>query len=425
MVVVSSAKLAKEVTKVQDLVFCSRPSFVGQQKVSYNGHDIGFAPYNDYWREVRKVCTVHLFSLKKVQLFRPIREDEVSRMIKKISQQAAALQTTNLSNTVSSLTSTIISRVAFGIRFDEEAHEKRRFNEILALSQEMAVEFFVSDYFPLFGWIDKLFGNISKLEKKFKILDEFYQELIDLHHNPNRPKSMEGDIVDLLLQLRKEQSTPFDLTLDNIKGILTDVFFAGTETSAVTVVWAMTNLIKNPKIMKRVRKEIRKLVGNKGIVNEDDIQNMAYLKAVIKETLRLYPPVPLLMPRESMKKSTLEGYEIQPKTIVFVNSWAMARDPEIWGNPEEFIPERFLSSSIDFKGQNSEFIPFGAGRRGCPALALGVATVDLILSNLLYAFDWELPCGMMKEEIDTDILPGLGMHKKNDLCLVPKNFPYT
>ncbi|PHU29251.1 hypothetical protein BC332_01344 [Capsicum chinense] len=285
MVVVSSAKLAKEVTKAQDLVFCSRPSFVGQQKVSYNGHDIGFAPYNDYWREVRKVCTVHLFSLKKVQLFRPIREDEVSRMIKKISQQAAALQTTNLSNTVSSLTSTIICRVAFGIRFDEEAHEKRRFNEILALSQEMAVEFFVSDYFPLFGWIDKLFGNISRLEKKFKILDEFYQELIDLHHNPNRPKSMEGDIVDLLLQLRKEQSTPFDLTLDNIKGILTDVFFAGTETSAVTVVWAMTNLIKNPKIMKRVRKEIRKLVGNKGIVNEDDIQNMAYLKAVIKETL--------------------------------------------------------------------------------------------------------------------------------------------
>ncbi|XP_049344291.1 6,7,8-trihydroxycoumarin synthase-like [Solanum verrucosum] len=426
MVVISSAKLAKEVTQIQDLTFCSRPSFVGQQKVSYNGTDICFSPYNDYWREIRKICVVHLFSLKKVQLFRPIREDEVSRMIKKISQQAAASQITNLSNIVTSLTSTMICRYAFGIRYDEEAHEKRRFDEHLAMSQEMAATFFVSDNFPLLGWMDKLTGKISRLEKNFKILDEFYQELIDQHHNPNRPKSMEGDIIDILLELRKEQSTPFDLTLDNIKAILTDIFFGGTETSAVPIIWAMTMLIKNPKAMKKVQKEIRKTIGNKGIVNEDDVQNMPYLKAVIKETFRLYPPSPLLMPRESIQKSTLEGYEIQPKTVVYVNTWMIGRDPEIWENPEEFIPERFLNSDIDyFKGQNFELIPFGAGRRGCPAVALGVATVNLILPNLLYAFDWELPYGIMKEDIDTTIMPGLGMHKKNDLCLVPKKYPYT
>ncbi|KAF3628843.1 Cytochrome [Capsicum annuum] len=233
---------------------------------------------------------------------------------------------------------------------------------------------------------------------------------------------MEGDIVDLLLQLKKEQSTPIDLTLEDIKGILMNVLVAGSDTSAATVVWAMTALIKNPKVMNKVQEEIRKSIGSKGIVKEDDVKNMPYFTAMIKEALRLYPPVPLLVPRESMGKSTLEGYEIQAGTILYVNSWAIARDPEIWENPEEFIPERFLNSDVDFKGQHYELIPFGAGRRGCPGIALGVASAELALSNLLYTFDWELPHGMKKEDVDTNVRPGITMHKKNELCLIAKNY---
>ncbi|MCD7472199.1 hypothetical protein HAX54_013207 [Datura stramonium] len=422
MVVVSSAKLAKEVLKTQDLVYCSRPSILSQQKLSYNGRDIVFAPYNDYWREMRKVFAIHLFSLKKVQSFSSIREDEVSRMIKKISQQAITSQITNLSNILISLTSTIICRVAFGIRYDDEAHERRRFDELLIEAQAMLASFSVSDCLPSFSWIDKITGWTYRLEKIFKDLDEFYEEIIEQHHNPNRPKSMEGDIVDLLLQLQKEQSTPIDLTLEDIKGLLMNVLLAGSDTSAAAVVWAMTVLMKNPKAMNKVQKEIRKSIGNKGIVNEDDIQNMPYFKAVIKEVFRLYPPSPLLVPRESMGKSTLEGYEIQSGTIIHVNSWAIGRDPEVWENPEEFVPERFLNSDIDFKGQDYELIPFGAGRRRCPGITLGVASTELALSNLLYAFEWELPRGMKKEDIDTDVTLGITMHKKNNLCLIPKNY---
>ncbi|KAH0745543.1 hypothetical protein KY285_007200 [Solanum tuberosum] len=233
---------------------------------------------------------------------------------------------------------------------------------------------------------------------------------------------MEGDIIDLLLQLKKEKLTPIDLSLEDIKGILMNVLVAGSDTSASVMIWAMTILIKNPKAMKKVQEEIRNLMGKKNIVNEDDIQNMPYFKAVIKETLRLFPPIPLSIPRESMKISTLEGYEFQPRTIVYVNAWAIARDPEIWENPEEFMPERFLNSDIDFKGQDYEFIPFGAGRRRCPAMALGVASVELALSNLLYAFDWELPYGLKKEDIDINGRPGITMNKKNDLCLIPKKY---
>ncbi|MCD7464918.1 hypothetical protein HAX54_000188 [Datura stramonium] len=423
MIVVSSANLAKEVLKTQDLTFCSRPSFIGQQKLSYNGRDIVFAPYNDYWREMRKISVLHLFSHKKVQLFSPIRKDEVSRLIKRISQQAATSQITNLSNLMISVSSNIIFRVAFGIRYDEESHERKRFNLLLEESGVMLTSFFISDIFPSLTWIDKLLGNISRLEKNFKDFDELYEELIEQHLDPNRPKSMEGDILDLLLQLKKNKSTPIDLTLEHIKAIVMNVLLAGSETSAATVIWAMTALMKNPKAMKKVQEEIRKSVGKKdNILNEDDIQNLPYFKAVIKECFRLYPTVPILIPRESMEKTTLQGYEIQPGTIVHVNSWAIARDPEIWENPEEFIPERFLNNNIDYKGQDFELLSFGAGRRGCPGITLGIATVELALSNLLYAFDWELPCGMTKEDINTDVRPGITMHKKNELHVIPKSY---
>jgi len=127
------------------------------------------------------------------------------------------------------------------------------------------------------------------------------------------------------------------------------VLVAGSDTSAAVIVWAMTTLMRNPRAMKKVQTEIRQSIGKKGIVNEDDIQNMPYLKAVIKETLRLYPSAPLLLPRESMKKSILEGYEIESGTTIYVNFWAIARDPEIWENSNEFIPERFLIEILILK----------------------------------------------------------------------------
>ncbi|KAG5620286.1 hypothetical protein H5410_005504 [Solanum commersonii] len=268
-------------------------------------------------------------------------------MIKEISQQVVTSRIINLSSLMISLTT--ICRVAFGIRYDEETHERRNFDELLIVTQEMLAAFFVSDYFPLLGWIDKLSEKQVDLRRIFKDLDEFYKGLIEHHLNLNRPKSMEGDIIDLLLQLKKEKSTPIDLTLDSIKAIIMNMLVAGTDTSAATIIWAMTALIANPNAMKKVQAEIRESVVKNSIVNEDNVQKLPYFKAVIKETLRL--------------------------------------DPEIWKNSEEFIPERFLNNDIDFKSQDFELIPFGAGRRGCPAIALGVANVELVLSNLLYAFD--------------------------------------
>ncbi|CAI0382877.1 unnamed protein product [Linum tenue] len=172
----------------------------------------------------------------------------------------------------------------------------------------------------------------------------------------------------------------------------------------------MTYLMKYPIAMRKVQEELRQKVKDKGFVKEEDIQQLPYFKAVIKEAMRLQPAVPLLVPRESIQKCSLGGYEIPAKTIIH------------WGeNPDEFKPERFVGKSVDVKGSNFELIPFGAGRRICPGIHIGLATVEIALANLLYAFDWEMPAGMKSEDLDMDVLPGLTMHKKNALCLVAIN----
>lgn len=204
--------------------------------------------------------------------------------------------------------------------------------------------------------------------------------------------------------------------------IFKNIFVAGTDTSAAVTVWAMTALIKDPDAMKKLQNEIRETIGNKGFVNENDVPKLPYLKAVIKETLRLYPPAPLILPRETLEECVVEGYTIPPKTLVHINAWAIARDPQTWENANEFLPERFLNSSIDVIGKDFEVIPFGAGRRGCPGISIGLATVEMALANLVYSFDWELPKGVSREDVDTDVLPGITMHKKNPLLLLPRNY---
>ncbi|XP_071686926.1 6,7,8-trihydroxycoumarin synthase-like [Rutidosis leptorrhynchoides] len=414
--VVSSAAMAKEVLKTKDLIFCNRPLLTGLQKLSYDNKDIVFSPYNEYWRQMRKTCTLHLFSMKQVNSFRYIREEEVFKMIGSLKTRVSTKQVVNLSEILMILTSNITYRMAFGKRpftYDAEKKEMARFHELLLQCQASFANFYYRDHFPLMGWLDKLNGSIAKLENTFKDMDELYQDLIDEHINQKKQNNMQEDMVDILLKLKEDKDSY--LTFEHIKAVLMNILLGGIETSASTVEWAMTLLIKNPNLLKKVQQEVRNVVGNKGRVHEDDLYNLEYLKAVIKETLRLHPVVPLLIARESRDTCVLDKYEIPKKTLVYVNAWAIGRDPKCWDRPDEFDPERFIESGIDYKGSNFELIPFGSGRRGCPGISLGVTTVELALANLVYMFDWKLPDEM--KDIDTLTTPGTVSHKKHSLRL--------
>ncbi|KAL4584209.1 hypothetical protein LXL04_008801 [Taraxacum kok-saghyz] len=423
-IAVSSASLAKEILKTQDTTFCNRPSFVVLKKLSYNGLDVTFSPHNKYWREMKKIFMLHLLCPKRVESFRYIREEEVMSAMKKIHEMALSSTPVNLTELVKSVASTIMMRVGYGKRYQDE-YERKKLLRLLTEIQVIFSDFYVSDIWrglPFVGLVDRLLGKRSRLEKCFQSFDAFYQKLINEHLNSLSPKSCEkeDDFIDILLRLKEDQLV--NLTNDHIKALLMDVLVAGTDTSTATVVWALTMLIKNPKVMKKVQEEVRNLVGKKGRVDEYDLSKLTYLKAVVKEIMRLYPPAPLLIPRETAKETTLHGYKIKPRTLVFVNAMAIGRDPESWENAEEFSPERFLGSNIDFRGNDFELIPFGAGRRICPGISMGLMIVDLLLANLLYLFEWELPNGKNNDDIDVDIMPGVTMQKKNDLSLLARRY---
>lgn len=197
------------------------------------------------------------------------------------------------------------------------------------------------------------------------------------------------------------------------------MFTAGIETSSTVIDWAMSEMMRSPRVLKKAQDEVRQVFKDKGYVDESDFDKLEYLKLVLKETLRLHPPVPLLLPRESREPCEVGGYTIPAKTRIMINAWAMGRDPKYWDDPESFIPERYYDHPVDYKGANYEYLPFGAGRRTCPGMSFGLATATLPLAMFLYHFDWELPDGMKPEDVDMTETVGTTARRLGSLRVIP------
>ncbi|KAF5479046.1 hypothetical protein F2P56_005551 [Juglans regia] len=416
-IVISSPEFAKEVMKTHDIIFASRPSILATKILSYGSTNIAFAPYGNYWRQLRKICTLELLSLKRVESYRPIREEEVSSLIKWIASKAGS--PINLTEEVSSTISGIISRAAFG----KKCQEQETFISVAKEAFEVGGGFNIADVFPSFHLLHLISGVRTKLERLHREADRIMENIINEHKAQARTKAAEDataeDLVDVLLKFQEHGDSEFSLTTDNIKAVILDIFSAGSETSATTLNWAMSEMIKHPRVMKAAQDEVREVFDRKWVVDETAITEMKYLKAVVKETLRLHPPGPLLLPRECSESCVINGYEIPVKTKVLVNVWAIGRDPKYWSEPERFDPERFLDSSIDYKGTNWDYLPFGAGRRICPGIAFGLTNVELPLALFLYHFDWKLPNGMRHEDLDMTEFFGVAVRRKHDLNLIP------
>ncbi|XP_040986280.1 cytochrome P450 71D9-like [Juglans microcarpa x Juglans regia] len=418
-VVVSSPEFAKEVMKTHDSIFASRPSILASEIMSYGSKDIIFAPYGSYWRELRKLCILELLSSKRVKSFRPIRQEELSNLIKWIASKAGS--SINLTEKLFSIMSIITSRAAFG----KECKDQAKFLSAVMEVFKLAGGFDIADVFPSVKMLHLISGMSIKLERFHKEVDRIMENIIKEHKEARATTKAGGqaatteDFVDVLLNFLEHRGSEFSLTNDHVKAVILDMFSAGSETSATTLTWAMSEMIKHPRVMKKAQAEVREVFNRKGRVDEAGITEMKYLKLVVKEILRLHPPAPLLLPRESMERCEIDGYEIPAKTKVIVNGWAIARDPKYWPEPESFNPERFLDSSIDLKGTNFEFIPFGAGRRMCPGMTFGLVNVEFPLALFLYHFDWKLPDGTKHEDLDMTETYGLTARRKDPLHLIP------
>ncbi|KAL2321770.1 hypothetical protein Fmac_026149 [Flemingia macrophylla] len=410
--VVSSAEMAKEIFKNHDSVFSSRPRLHAANRLGY-GSGVSFAPYGEYWREMRKIMMLELLSAERVQTFEGVRFDEVKRLLRSVAMSSEPV---DLSELTLSLSNNVVCRIALG----RVGMENNKLCEMLKETQEMLGGFFLVDFFPRLGWLGKFTAIEDRLERNFREIDKFYDQVIEEHVNErerNGATKHEHDVVDVLLQLQRDPNRPVAIGDDQIKGVLADIFIAGTDTSAATMIWAMSELIRNPKAMERAQEEVRQVLKGKEMLEEIDLPELSYLKSVVKEALRLHPPVPLLLPRETTEACTIQGFEIPAKTRVLVNAHSIAMDPTCWENPNEFLPERFLVGSINFRGQHFEMLPFGAGRRGCPGLNFAMPLVELALANLLRSFQWVLPHGLPIQDLNMEEAIGITMHKRDHLWL--------
>ncbi|CAL5065965.1 unnamed protein product [Urochloa decumbens] len=422
-VVVSSPEAAKEVLRTNDLHCCSRPDSPGPRMLSYDFLDVAFSPYSGYWRLMRKLFIIELVSMRRVQSFAYARTAEVDRLVVSLARSPPGTLV-DLSEKLYALSDGIVGTVAFGKMYGSAQFERSSFQRVMDDTLRVLGSFTFEDFFPasrLARCADVLTGAAARRRRIFCQIDRFFDSVIDKHLEPERLQAgVQEDMVDALVKLWREQDDEsVGLTRAHIKGILMDTFAGGIDTCAVTMIWIMSELMRNPRVMRKAQAEVRSLVANKPRVDEEDVKNLRYLKMVVKENFRLHPPGTLLIPRETMRSCVIGGYDVLPGTRVFVNVWAMGRDPSIWDGPEEFRPERFEGSHVDFRGSDFELLPFGSGRRSCPAVAMGVANVELALANLLYCFDWELPEGMKEEDIDMEETGQLAFRKMVPLCLVP------
>ncbi|XP_021807677.1 cytochrome P450 71A26-like isoform X1 [Prunus avium] len=426
VLVVSSAEAAREILKTHDLAFSDRPKSTIFEKLLYNYRDVASAPYGEYWRQVKSICVLNLLSNRRVRSFRSVREEETKSMIRNIKDSSSS-SVLNLSEMFVRLTNDVVCRVALGRKYSEgEGGESgRMFKEILGEFADLLGIVNIGDYVPWLSWLSQVNGLGAKLDKVAKQLDDFIDTVVQEHmnHSSRSGDDDQKNFLDVLLAIQKENLAGIPIDRVSIKAIILDMFAAGTDSTYTALEWTMTELLRHPRVMNKLQNEVRGIVGNKtDVITEDDLVEMHYLKAVTKETLRLHPPLPLLVPRMSTRDVEVNGYNIKANTQVFISAWQIGRDPKLYDKPEEYEPERFLNNGIDYKGNDFELIPFGAGRRACPGIQFAMAVNEIALANIVHKFDWALPGEASREDLDMTESTGLTSHKKYPLKAVA--FPH-
>ncbi|CAM0908025.1 unnamed protein product [Alopecurus aequalis] len=415
--VVSSPAAAQAVLRTHDHVFASRAHSPVTDILFYGSTDVAFCPYGDHWRQVKKIATTHLLTNRKVRSYRHARQHEVKLVMDKIRDAVGAA--VDLSDLLNAFTNDIVCHAVCGNSFRKQGHNKL-FRDLVEANSSLIGGFNIEDYFPALVKLDFIKRMVcAKARRVNKMWDDLLDSLIDDHGG--RPASSDdSDFIHVLLSVQQE----YNLTRDHIKAQLEIMFEAGTDTSFIVLEYAMVRLMQNPHLMTKLQAEVRSAVPKgKEMVTEDDLNALSYLKAVIKETLRLHMPAPLLVPHLSMAECDINGYVIPSGTRTIINTWALARDPGGWERAEEFVPERFMeggsAEAVDYKGNDFLLLPFGAGRRICPGINFAIVTIEIMLANLMYHFDWMLPPESAKSGISMTESFGVTVHRQEKLLLVP------
>ncbi|XP_057976719.1 trimethyltridecatetraene synthase-like [Malania oleifera] len=422
VVVGSSVEMAKLFLKTHDATFAGRPKTAAGKYTTYDYSDITWSQYGPYWRQARRMCLTELFSSRRLESFEYIRAEEMRALLKGLF--AAAGKGVTLKEHLSTVSLNVISRMVLGKKYLEEEEGsivkpeefKKMLDELFLLSGVLNI----GDSIPWLGFLD-LQGYVKRMKALSKKFDAFLEDVVD-EHNARRKGVKDyvaKDMVDVLLQLAEDPNLEVKLERHGIKAFTQDLIAGGTESSAVTVEWAISEMLKKPEIFEKATEELDRVIGKQRWVEEKDIPDLPYIQAIVKEAMRMHPVAPMLVPRLSREHCTIGPYDIPKGTRILVNVWTIGRDPSLWApDPNEFRPERFLGRPIDVKGQDFELLPFGSGRRMCPGYSLGLKVIQSSLANLLHGFRWKLPAEMRREDLTMEEIFGLSTPRKIPLVAV-------
>ncbi|XP_057490158.1 cytochrome P450 81Q32-like [Actinidia eriantha] len=411
VLLVSSPSSAEECLSKNDVVFANRPRLLAGKHLGQNYTTLSWAPYGVRWRNLRRIAAVEILSSHRLQTLSSIRADEVRSLIRRLARGGEEV---DMKAAFFELMLNVMMRMIAGKTYYgedvAEAEAARRFREIVTETFVLAGASNFGDFLPVMKWI-----GANNLEKRLIALrekrDEFMQEMIEEHRrriggggSSEKKKTM----VEVLLSL--QETEPEHYTDQMIRGVMSVLLAAGTDTSVGTMEWALSLLLNQPYALQKAQTEIDKQVGQHRLINESDIADLPYLRCIINETMRMYPAGPLLMPHESSEDCMVGGFHIPRGTMLLVNMWAIQNDPKIWVEPSKFKPERF--EGLEGARDGFKFVPFGSGRRVCPGEGLALRMVGLALGSLIQCFDWER---VGKEMVDMTEGTGLTLPKARPL----------
>ncbi|ESQ45196.1 hypothetical protein EUTSA_v10010318mg [Eutrema salsugineum] len=413
-VVISSSQVAREIFKKHDAALAGRKIYEAMKGGKSSEGSLITAQYGAYWRMLRRLCTTQFFVTRRLDAMSDVRSKCVDQMLRFVEEGG---QNGNL----------MFSRDLL----DPDSKRGSEFFYHTGKVMEFAGKPNVADFFPLLRFIDPQ-GIRRKtqfhVESAFKIAGEFIKERTEVREREMSDERTK-DYLDVLLEFRGgdgDDEEPSRFSARDINVIVFEMFTAGTDTTTSTLEWALAELLHNPRTLTKLQTELRTYFKSPNQkLQEEDLPNLPYLSAVIMETLRLHPPLPFLVPHKAMSTCHIfNQYTIPKETQVLVNVWAIGRDPETWIDPILFKPERFISdpNPRDFKGQDFEFLPFGSGRRMCPALPLASRVLPLAIGSMVRSFDWALANGLNAEEMDMGERIGITLKKAVPLEAIP--IPY-
>ncbi|CAI9301318.1 unnamed protein product [Lactuca saligna] len=417
-VVTGSPEVAKEFLKTYENAYLDRPQNSAVAYLTYGSKDFSFAPYGSYWKFMKKIVMSQLLNGTTLDLLLPVRQDEINRFIKSLERKAKAGHAVDLDVELVKMTNNVISRMLMTERCSEEEDEAGEMKKLVTEIAEITGKFNLSDYIWIFKNLD-LQGFGKQLKGIHGRFDALIERIMKEHEEARKQKTgVVKDLLHMLLDVAEDQSMEIKLTRENIKAFILDIFAAGTDTSAITTEWALSELINNPNIMKKAVEEIEKVVGKDRLLQESDIQNLPYLQAIVKETLRLHPTGPMI-PRQSTEDCTIAGYHIPANTTIFINVWALGRDPNHWENALEFRPERFEECNLDVRGQHFHMMPFGSGRRMCPGTSLALQVIHATLGCMIQCFEWKAGEDGKLIRVDMEEGVGITLPRANPLVCLP------